>query len=152
MKTKEKISEYKTKSQINNHTKKRAGLDLRKPKKNLWIKPVKTKQIIKSRKEAQRKIKRRISQESSSKIKKKVNSWVAQDKLKQVLFWRRKTYKKDYIHKNQGKNQKWWPIEQNAQPLKIKTQRRIKNPKQKKELEENSKDTRWEAATRERSI
>jgi len=48
-------------------------------------------------------MKRKISQENSSKIKKKVPSWVAQDKLKQVLFWRRKTYKKDYIHKNQGR-------------------------------------------------
>jgi len=73
MKTKEKILSAKRKVKTNNHTKKRAGLDIRKPKKNLSNKPLKTKQIIKNRKETQRKRKRKISQENSSKIKKKVN-------------------------------------------------------------------------------
>jgi len=57
--------------------KKRACSDVKKPKKNPSNKPLKIKQIIKSRTEAQRKMKRKISHGNSLKSKRnEIHDWL----------------------------------------------------------------------------
>jgi len=90
-----------------------------------------------------------------TKIKKKENSWLAQDKLKQALFWRRKHSRKitfpkinDKFGKVKGKRE----VTQRTKSTIPQNQntKKSQNPKQKKGIRRKLK--RWEAAARERFI